>query len=392
MAGLTVTGFQAKTLEEIQEELASELKSQISSTLNTSAASPLGQLIGIFASHLRQVWELAEAVYNGQYPDSATGFSLTALAALTGTAREAATRSVVLCTVNVDPGAYAAGTLTAHVLGDPTARFVNTVEVTNGGGAAADVTGVEFQAEETGVVRANAGTLTVQAEVTSGWNSVTNPLDATLGAEVEEDSALRLRRESELRAVGSTTADAVRVDVALVEGVTSVSVLENDTDATVDGIPPHSLEVVVLGGDDADVAQAILEAKAGGIQAYGSSTELVEDSQGVLHSIGFTRPTTLTVWLEVDLEATSGEYGGATEVEEALVDYGDANLLTRPGGDVVLSKLSAEIFRNVSGVLDVTAIRVGTSASPVSTSNLAVGTREVADLDTSRILVTSTLV
>jgi uncharacterized phage protein gp47/JayE len=392
MAGLTSEGFEAKTLEEIKAELESGLRTEISDTLNVETDSPLGQLIGIFSSKLREVWELAEEVYNSSYPDSASGFSLGALSVLTGTQRAPATRSRVLVNVDVDPGTYAAGTIVAHVEGDPTARFVNAEEVVNAGPGAATVQGVLFLAENTGPVRANSGTLTTIAEPLAGLNSITNPEDAELGAEVESDTDLRIRREEELQAVGSTTAAAVRVDVALVEGVDSVTVLENDTDETVDGIPPHALEAIVLGGESADIAEAILAAKAGGIQAFGDTVVEVEDSQGVLHQIGFTRPDELEVYLEIDLTATDGEYGGSTEVQETLVDYGDANLRTKPGADVILSKLSAEIFRNVTGILDVTEIRVGLIPSPVSTVNLAVGSREVADLDTSRITVNVTLV
>lgn len=391
MAGLTTTGFVAKTLEEIRAEISSSLKSEIAQTLNTETDSPLGQLIGIFSSQLRQVWELAEEVYNGQYPDSANGFSLTALAVLTGTQRESATRSSVLCTVNVDPGTYAPGSLIAYVTGDPTARFVNVDEVVNGGGGADDIEEIEFQCEVTGPVRANAGTLENIAEAVAGWNSITNPEDAILGALEESDTLLRFRRQSELQAVGSTTTEAVRVEVAKLEGVVSVSVLENETDATVDGIPPHSIEAIVLGGDGPTIARTIMNEKAAGIRAFGTTTHTIADSQGEEHSIGFTSPAELTIYLEVSLTAKDGEYGGTDVVKEVLVDYGDNNLRNHPGADVILSKLSAEIFRGVTGILDVTEIRVDVTPSPAGLSNYPVGRREVADLDTARITVNVTL-
>ena len=107
--GVTDAGFVAKTLEQSRVELELEYRAAYGDDANTSSASVLGQHIGILATKLREVWELVEAGYDGQYPDSATGRSLTMLAALTGTQRRAATKSTVECTVNVDPGTYAIG-------------------------------------------------------------------------------------------------------------------------------------------------------------------------------------------------------------------------------------------------------------------------------------------
>ncbi len=58
-----------------------------------------------------------------------------------------------------------------------------------------------------------------------------------------------------LQGLGNATPDAIRGDLLIVEGVLSVTVFENDTDITnAAGLPPHSLEGVVLQGDDVAVA------------------------------------------------------------------------------------------------------------------------------------------
>lgn len=389
MAGLTALGFQAKTLEEIKAELEADLRSRISPNIDLGTESPTGQLVGIMAGQLRKLWELAEAVYNSQYPDSASGFSLRALSVLTGTQAEGATPSRVLVTVNVDPGTYAVGDLVAHVNGVPEARFRNAVEVTNGGGAAANVTGVLFESEDTGPVRANAGTLTVIAEAVAGWNSVTNPADAELGSEEETDAALRTRREEELATPGSTTVDGIRADVLDVEDVISCTVLENDTDGTVDGMPPHSVEAIVRGGTDQAVADAVFRAKAGGAKAHGSTVMTVVDSQGVSHSVGITRPTVVDIWIAMVINVRVADWVGATETKETLVDWGDANLLE--GVDVVREKLKA-ITMGVAGVEDIVAFTVDIIDPPVGTANISINPRQIADLDTARIAITAVAV
>lgn len=392
--GVTDEGFVAKTLEVIRSEIEDEIRATFGDDTNTSSASVMGQLIGIMATKLREVWELAEAAYGGQYPDSAISRSLTMLAALTGTQRRAATKGTVECTVNVNPGTYLPGALIASVSGYPDRRFVNVDTVTNSGGVAANVTDITFECEEAGVVLANAGTLTVIAQAAVGWNSVTNPADATAGEVEETDVELRTRRELELASAGSTTADAIRSDILrLVTGVISCTVLENDTDDTDgNGLPPHSVEAIVLGPDgyDADDDQAVADqiwaTKAGGIQAYGSTSKTVTDSQGFTHTVKFTRPTDKNVYLEFDLTVDDDTYAGDTAFKEAVVAFGDDAY--GGGDDVIRARLIAAAF-DVAGVEDVAGLRLGFAVLPVGTANLAIALREIARLDTARIVVAS---
>src|SRR5688572_16080023 len=101
MAGLTSTGFERKTIEDIKAEIEDEERLNISPTINTSSASVIGQINGIISSKLAELWELAEEVYNSQYPDSANGAALDNVAAITGTVRQEATKSTVTATLNL---------------------------------------------------------------------------------------------------------------------------------------------------------------------------------------------------------------------------------------------------------------------------------------------------
>lgn len=386
MAGLTDEGFTPKTLEEIKAEIRADLLGGISATLDLSDESPTGQLVGIFASKVRELWEQLAVIYASQSPDTASGDGLTSLAYITGTPREAATKSTVLCTVNLDAGTYAIGSLVAHVDGNPAARFSNTIEVSSSGGSNV---GIAFEAENAGVVRANAGTLTEIAGPVAGWNSITNPLDAELGSEIESDAALRIRRELELARVGSTTTDAIRADVLVVPDVISCTVLENNTPTTVNLVPPYSVEALVFGGVDADVAEAIFNSKAATAATAGSTTVGVTDDSGVVHNIKFTRPATVNIYVTVALTAVAEGYAGDTIVKQALVDYADANFGV--GADVIRSRLIAVAF-SVAGITDVTSLAIDDASSPVDETNFAIGAREIADLDTSRIVIVSTLV
>ena len=381
--GVTPTGFSAKTLEEILTEMSTEARAEISSTLDTSASAPVGQLFGIVATKLRELWELGQATHDAFNPDNASDFSLTVLALITGTQRRDATKSSVLCDLGLDAGTYAPGQLIAHIDGDPDARFVNKNEIVSTGGPDDDK---EFIAESTGPLVALATTLTIIAEPVVGWNTVTNPLAAIVGADVETDVALRPRREEELARVGSSTVDAIRADVGKVENVSSVTVFEN-TKLTPDanGVPGKAFEVVIFeagaSANSTKVSQAIWDSKPAGIQSFGIFGGTAIDSEGGEHEdILFSKATKLTIFLEFTLVASEEGFSEA-DVKAAVVAFAAENLGI--GDDVILSQFCVPVF-SVSGVVDITLTRAG-FVSADGMANLPIGAREIAEILTGNI-------
>jgi uncharacterized phage protein gp47/JayE len=297
-------------------------------------------------------------------------------------------------TVNVDDGFSAApGTMIASIEGDPSRRFVNKDTVSNSSGVPADETS-DFEAETAGAIPCPSGTLTVIAEPLTGWNSVTNPTDGEIGREVDTDAELRTRREDELAAVGSTTADAIRSDVLrnLEDNVTHCRVLANDTaEEDANGVPAYSFEVIARGlvtdaTESTRLAEQIAASKSAGDRAYGTSSEVVTDSQGNDDLIGYTWVSDQNVYLEADLTIDEDLFpeDGDDQIKAALVAIEDTY---EPGSDVIAERLKAACF-SVTGVVDVPELRLGFSASPVGTTNLSIAIREIGAIDTGRILVT----
>lgn len=391
---VTAAGLEIKTVEIILAELAARQKGEIDPNLNTAPDEPMGQINGIFAAQMREGWEVLQVAYNGFNPDAAEGFLLEALSALTGTVRRLATKSTDTLDCDLDLGTtLVAGTNYAHVLGDPDNRWTPVVDYTAG---AAGVQAVLFEAEEAGAIAANAGTISVIATAVTGWNSVTNPLDATLGRNEDSDTTLKERREEELRSSGSATVDAMRADLLQVDEIEQAQVFENVTDyVDANGLPPKSIEVVVYDGaipalTNDEIAQAIWDTKGAGVRTIGTDSGTATDSLGNLHTIYFSRPTSRDVWLELDLDINllTG-YAGQDAVKTAIVNKGLVKLLV--GADVILNDYLSTA-QEFDGVIDVTAIRGGFAAAPVGTANLAISTRELAVLDTSRILLTENLI
>jgi hypothetical protein len=84
-------------------------------------------------------------------------------------------------------------------------------------------------------------------------------------------------------------------------------VIENETDVT-DGFgrPPHSFEVIVVGGDDQEIGQTIFDTKPIGINTYrvpgaDGRTVQVTDSQGTVHDINFSRGNDIRMYTIIDV-------------------------------------------------------------------------------------------
>ena len=348
------------------------------------ADSVAGQRIGLHAERMAELWDVGQALASSFDPDNATGRALDILAAITGTTRNQERKTVGTVALTGDPatvvpaGAIVSipvvGTRFALDLGGTlvavSAWVVNTVyslgaRVTNGaaparvyqavaggtsalvgpgpsgtgasivdatvtwsyvgdGTAAVDAT---FAALDPGPFAALTGQITSIESPVSGWLSVRNMTDAAIGAYVETDASLRNRREAELAGRGNGPVPAIRADILKIGQGTANAVLdcvvfENYTDVVdVNGLPPHSFEAVVLGGLDADIRQVIFETKPAGIKPHGSVTGTVTDSTGISHTIKFSRPTSYTIWIEVDVTYNAAKWplDGIAQVKAAIL-------------------------------------------------------------------------
>jgi uncharacterized phage protein gp47/JayE len=387
--GLSAAGFTIKPFETIKSELEAAYRAELGASIDTTPESVLGQLIGIHAEREAELWELGLALWNSRQPDYAEGVSLDELAGLTGTVREPPRKSTVTATWYGSAGTSIPAGRVASVAGYPDRRFVTLADATVGGGGSV---AVAMESEDYGPIVANAGTLTVIETPVGGITSVTNALDAEVGADEETDAALRIRREEELRAQGEASIEAIRSELLQMEGVTSVTVFHNPTDATdADGIPPHAVEAMVQGGADADIREALFSSVAAGIATHGTESGTVTDEQGDTHTVEFTRPEELDIKVEVTFEHTADyPLDGDAQVKAAVVNFAEGRFGVA-GKDVILSALESPVW-SVDGIYDVTQIRASIDPAALGTSNISVDARELPAFDTSRVTLVKTLV
>lgn len=381
--GLTSTGFLKKRLADLTSELEADFQTAFGAAVKITGDSVMGQLIGIFAERLAEVWELGEAVYGAAYPDSADGVPLDHAVAITGHSRLGATYSTVTVTCGtngVSPVTLPVGRQIRVTATGATFETTEEVEIPAGG-----TVDVECRATVTGALAAPAGTLTEIVTPVSGWDTATNAADAEVGRDQETDADLRIRRRTTLQIAQAGGVAAIEARLLELSGVEFAGVAENRTDTTDgNGRPPHSIEAVVLGGVTVDVAETIYAAKPAGIATYGSSLATVVDSFGNDVVVYFSRPSSVSIYCSLDMATNSAfPAAGVTLAREAVVDYvsGLAN-----GDDVtpfgVVSSLAA-----IPGIVGVTPY-LGTSAWPtIANTAVSLAITEIAAIDTSQVSV-----
>ncbi len=173
---------------------------------------------------------------------------------------------------------------------------------------------------------------------------------------------------------------------------------KNVTDAN--SLPPHSVEVLVLGAPDADIAAEIWQVVGGGIDTYGTTTTTTPDSQGHNQTVRFSRPGEEPIYIVANVVYAPKVFpadtaAGASLIKDALALYGKGYMV---GESVRSSALLAQVFDGpsavggspVPGVLDVTDLFIGLAPSPGSSTTIPITNMQLATFDTSRITVNLT--
>lgn len=383
MGTFSINGYTRERLNDWQTKLKNIWFGVFGTSIDLSDDTMDGQLIGATAESLSNQDQQVEFMSKVCDPAQAQGTYLSTLVKINGIQRIQASHSnVTLTLTGINGTVIAAGSRV---------RSATTQEVfitDNAATIAATTASVTATAVNSGAVAALAGTVTIIDTQIPGWTSVTNASAATVGINQESDSALRVRRANSVALAGTGNVDAVRGALLSIDSVTAAIVNENDTSSTVDSVPAHSIACVVSGGDGDTIAETILLKKSSGCSTYGTTTANVTDSQGFTKAINYSRPSTASTLVYVNINYT---YLGdeptdfETQIKTALVDYFSVNESTRLyiGDDVIYSELYVPL--NALGNVSITSLTLGFSATPTGTSSLTVAWNQLAVFDAARI-------
>jgi uncharacterized phage protein gp47/JayE len=377
---------------DLKDAVEAEFREAFGDDLILLPESPEGVLVAVETEARDAVLRNNAELANQINPEAAGGVFLDALCAFTGLARRPAESSLVKAQLaGVPETIIPEGSRAATTAGDV---FVLRQNLALGGDGQGEAW---FYSEAADAIPAPAGSLTRIIDQALGWEGIDNAEPAGLGRPVESDEQLRKRRRDTLFLQGVALPGAIVSGVLDVPGVRSVVFRENvfDEEQIIDGatIPAHSIYVIVDGGTDEDVAQAIFQKKSLGCGLKGETEAQVKcPESGQSYSIRFDRPTLV----EIRARATVRVMGSAaldytTIVRQAVMDYALDKLPGLRGlatGAAVSPFEMAMAVGLVEPAIFVIKMEVGPAgAADLSTDTMTLAIREKALITPERISV-----
>lgn len=382
LATLDASGLHLPDYPAVLDYVQTQMRAIYGEDLYLDADSQDGQLAAIFAEALYDCYALAASVYNSYSPASAQGVSLSRQVMINGIRRRTDTLSTVTLRIVGTVGKTLINAVAKDGLGQSWLIPDRTTISASG-----EVL-VTATAAESGDVRAGAGDITTIATPMRGWHSVSNPEAAIVGAAVELDAALRRRQTVSTALPSRTVLDGVIGAVESLEGVTRVKAYENDTDTLDDNaVPGHSIALVVEGGDNTAIAQAIAAKKGPGCGTHGNTAITVTDKYG--------SPTIIRFWRRVDAPIIATirikPLAGYLAVTGAAIAAAVANAINAIsiGGDVLMSKLYTPVNAadGTARTFDVDAILLAFAGAAPAALNLAVPYNAAASCEAANVTV-----
>ena len=373
------TGLHVPEYNDIKATLESAWQGIYGEDIYLEPDSQDGQLIAIFALALLDTFQAFEQVYQGFSPSTATGETLSRVVKINGIRRQAGSYSTADVTITGTAGT----TITNGIVEDVAGQKWNlpaSVVIPSGGQIVVTAT-----AQDEGEITAQAGQISKIATPTRGWQTVTNAAAATVGAATETDSALRQRQAYSVALPSSTILEGTLGAVLSVEGVSKATIYENDTNSTdANGIPAHSISVVAQGGDATEIATAIWLKKTPGCGTYGTTSEVITDSNGITTTINFYRPTISTIEATVTIAPEAGYVAATAQaIKQAVADYVNGLAI---GADVSIARTTAAAIM-AGPAYDVSSVVMGKNGGAQSASNVAIPFNGLATCDPDDVTV-----
>lgn len=364
-------GVTVPNLDDVVDELADGYRSIYGQDINIAPDSPDGQRIGIEAQARKDAMDTLAYAIQMHDPQYAQGKWADVIAKLTGIKREQGKYTLLpdvqITTDRIVP--LQAGYVVKDTNGN---NWIldNVTTLYNGQNL------VDFRSEFFGAVSLPVDSFLEPNEIILGVKFIETtkaPIEGRLG---ESTASLMQRRERKLAINNTHDREGIESSLIDIDGVIDALVLENNTNETDDnGVPAHSINPIVLGGSDEEVATIILKKiKGGGCGTYGSGSYTIPDYRGQDRVINFDRPTSKDIVVVVTLVRAHAQVDiDIDKIKDAIVARE-----FRIGQDVVAGMLYC--FPN-DGTFYVKSIKVdGGDVSPIAI-------REIANIPRENITV-----
>ena len=233
-----------------------------------------------------------------------------------------------------------------------------------------------FAAVHPGPTACPPGALNAPYKTIIGWDRISNAADGVLGRNVETPTEFELRRSQSVAVNASGSMPSIKAAVIALDRVTDCYAIDNDTGAAIlRGVTPinaNSIYVVVVGGNDNDVAKAIWRKKGPGASYSGNTTVTVYDDSSYYvpplpaYAITFARPALIGIYMTVTIvENAAVPNDAAAQIQEVIIKAfagSDGGTRATIGSLLLASRYYAGILL-LGSWCEIINIKLGTTAT-----------------------------
>lgn len=266
MLRMTEKGVLIDDFDTIYKRLAGKFRAIYGQDVNLDSDTPDGQLLGLFTQELSDIHQAVTFIVQMLDPYQAKGNWLEQRAMYAGLLRRRSSYSYV-------DDVILTGTPKTNIPVDSIFIDQNKnkwvtldrVELNELGSVR-----VKIRSEQAGVFNLKKSEKLQQSTVILGLKEITANSDSYGGADEESDADFVARFMKSHAINNSEDQAGVQAKLANLKGVEKCIVYENYTPETDErGIPPHSMNAVVLGGDHQEIIETLTKAKKGGCGFFG---------------------------------------------------------------------------------------------------------------------------
>lgn len=353
-------GIVVQDLEEIKADLISQFKSIYGTNINLEQNSPDGQWLNILAQEKKDILDFIVQIYNNLDVDAAVGLPQQILYKLNGIQIKNYKYSYCYVNVTVNQDVSLAG-LDADAESPTGTGF--TVADTNGNNwllldsvdlTANTTTLLNFRSMDAGAIISDASTITVPITIIPGVTTINNPNKNYITGQTGETAAQFRQRRLRTIAVASQGFDeSIEAQMLSLTNVVQCKVYDNRTNSTVDGIPAHSVWVIVGGGASSEIARVIYNNIPPGIGMKGDVEGSVVSSNGTIKTVNWDVPTSVTLYVKMTIAQFTDD---ESDIDKQHIAQQLADMQYEIGERVESAQITTvvkDILRQVGTVYDV---------------------------------------
>lgn len=319
-----INGLVTQSLEEIVQDLTQKWQSIYGADINVEQNSPDGQLINILAQEKKDLLDLITSIYNNLDPDRVIGIPQQILYKWNGLFIKAYTYSYVYIDVNVTGPVNLQGLDDNIDNADGTGYTVtdtagNRWILANSQSLQVGSYTLNFRAAQLGAIEALPNTINVMETIVTGVASVNNPAaNYITGNQGESSSAFRLRRAQSMATPSQGFDESLQSQLNGLDTVTQAKVYDNRKDTEVNGIPAHTVWVVVQGGQPDEIGRVIYKNVSPGIPMKGTQSVVIPKQNGDIQTVYYDIPSAVPLYIRMTIKNFGTTPLGTDYIKEQL--------------------------------------------------------------------------